>query len=122
MVVIDAGTVPPDRASHAQLPLLPAFLVGRFEGAEPWLVAPLEARTLSVGSLIHANVDETDPLRAIGVVVRIIGGTAIALVTGSTGQIASLREPGRAIPIRLAAVYREGMDLVAALGSGAGPA
>lgn len=102
------------------LPLPPSYLNGRYAGAELWVVAPDEKRLLEPGTLIHANPDTTDPLRAIGVVVRSINGAAVALVSGQQGQVASAREPGRAIGIRLLAPYREGMDLAAALSGGAG--
>lgn len=102
------------------LPLPPPYLAGRFAGAELWVVRPGEKRMLEPGTLIHADADTTDPLHAIGVVVRNINGTAIALVAGAMGQMASAREPGRVIGVQLVAPYREGMDLAAALGSGAG--
>jgi sarcosine oxidase subunit alpha len=71
-----------------------------------------------VGTLVYASPDESNPLKAIGTVVRIMQGFAIALVAGTTGQSVCVREPGRAITIRLVAPYREGMDLAAALGGG----
>ncbi|WP_332693568.1 FAD-dependent oxidoreductase [Devosia sp.] len=108
------------RRSTTPLPLPPPYLVGRYQGAELWVVVPDEKRVLEPGTLIHANPDATDPLRAIGVVVRSINGAAVALVTGTKGQSASAREPGRATGIRLLAPYRDGMDLAAALGGGAG--
>ncbi len=44
-------------------------------------------------------------------VVRIVYVKAIALVAGHPEPAASVREPGRAIGIRLVAPYREGMPL-----------
>lgn len=114
---VDHGTA---ERPTAPLPLPPPYLAGRFAGAELWVVKPDEKRALEPGTLIHADADTTDPLHAIGVVVRNINGTAIALAAGAMGQMASAREPGRAIGVQLAAPYREGMDLAAALGSGAG--
>ena len=104
MVVIETGEHIGSRAS-SPLPLLPAYLTGRYAGATLWVVAPDDARVLDVGALIYPNADVTDPLRAIGVVVRIIEGKAIALVAGSAGQAASVREPHRAVGIRLVERY-----------------
>lgn len=106
--------------SAAPLPLPPPYLGGRYAGAELWVVVPDEKRVLEAGTLIQADPDATDPLQAIGVVVRSLNGTAIALVAGTKGQAASAREPGRMTGIRLLTPYRDGMDLAAALGSGAG--
>jgi sarcosine oxidase subunit alpha len=100
--------------------VIPPYLEGRFAEAQLWLVAPQENRLLETGTLIHAGPDETDPLHAIGVVLRNVEGAAIALVRGAPGEVASLREPGRTIAIRLVAPYRVGMNLAAALGSSAG--
>jgi sarcosine oxidase subunit alpha len=108
------------RRSIAPLPLPPPYLGGRYEGAELWVVVPDEKRVLEPGTLIHVNPDATDPLQAIGVVVRSINGAAVALVTGTKGQAASARDPGRSTDIRLLTPYRDGMDLAAALGGGAG--
>lgn len=109
MVVIESGEE--SEVQRPPAPLPPLYLQGRYEGAVLWLVAPTEARVLDVGALIYRNADEADPLKAIGVVVRIIDGKAIALVAGHPDQAASVREPGRAIGIRLVAPYREGMPL-----------
>lgn len=103
------------------LPLPPPWLLGRYADAVLFVVDPVEQRRLTVGTLIHAGPDERDALKAIGVVVRIIEGTAIALVAGVEGQVASVREPGRSVAIRLGAAYSDGMDLGAALGGGASP-
>ncbi|SEP76526.1 sarcosine oxidase subunit alpha [Devosia sp. YR412] len=119
MVGVDVEELaPPDKSP---LPLPPPYLLGRYANASLFVVAPSEQRLLSPGSLIHIDPDSADPLNAIGVVVRIMDGAAIALVIGTTGQTASLREPGRVIPIRLVAAYSEGMDLAAALGGSASP-
>ena len=101
--------------------LPPAYLLGRHAGAQLFVVTPVEQRQLIVGTLVYAGPDESDPLKAIGTVVRIVQGVAIALVAGTSGQSASVREPGRAITIRLVVPYSEGMDLSAALGGGASP-
>ncbi|QQR35629.1 FAD-dependent oxidoreductase [Devosia oryziradicis] len=106
MVVIEAGGNDPQPSQALAMP--PPYLEGRYDGASLWLVAPKEARALDVGALIYRDADETDPLKAIGVVVRIVDGKAVALVAGQHGQSASVREPGRAVGITLAAPYREG--------------
>ncbi|WP_156460249.1 FAD-dependent oxidoreductase [Devosia sp. Root635] len=106
MVVIESDQ--PDETAHpaGPLPLPPPWLAARYAGATLWLAVPDDARTLDAGALIHTNADETDPLKAIGVIVRIVNGTAVALVDGSAGQSASVREPGRAVGIRLVEPYR----------------
>lgn len=108
MVVIEAERDPADDP-RAPLPLPPAYLHGRYRGATLWLAAPEESRTVETGALIYANADETDPLKAIGVVARPINGQAVVLIKGSEGQSASVRESGRAIAIRLVSPYRDGM-------------
>jgi len=107
MVAIDNGNEAQDRTAPAP-PLPPPYLAGRYPGAALWLVAPHDSRRLDVGALIFANADETDPLRAIGVIVRSVDDGAVALVSGSAGQTASVREPGRAVGIRLVEPYRRG--------------
>jgi sarcosine oxidase subunit alpha len=109
MVVIESAAEAP--LEGAPIPLLPRYLQDRYEGATLWLVIPREARALDVGALIYRDADETDPLKAIGVVVRLVDGKAVALVAGQQDQSASVREPGRAVGVRLAAPYREGMPL-----------
>ncbi|MHA6691540.1 FAD-dependent oxidoreductase [Devosia sp. A449] len=106
MVVITGDDAEPRCGPAIPLPLPPSFLTGRHAEAQLFVIAPDEARLLEVGALIYANADETDPLSAIGVVVRIIGDKTIALVRGSAGQHASLREPGRAIAIKLIENFR----------------
>ena len=101
MVVIESGESAAARPASGALPLPPPYLAGRYDGAALWVVAPDEQRALDVGALIHADADQTDPLRAIGVVVRIVDGGAVALVAGIQGQAASVREPGRAVRIVL---------------------
>src|SRR5690606_8272857 len=106
MVVIADDGAEPRRGPAIALPLPPSFLTDRHADAQLFIIAPGEARVLEMGALIYADADETDPLNAIGVVVRIIGDKTIALVRGSAGQQASLREPGRAIAIKLIENYR----------------
>jgi sarcosine oxidase subunit alpha len=106
MVAVDSDEGDDIGGSTAPLPLPPTWLAGRYDGATLWIVAPDDARMLDVGALIHADADATDPLKAIGVVVRIVDGKAVALVAGSAGQSASAREPGRAVGIRLVEPYR----------------
>lgn len=106
MVAVDSVDAGEPNRSTAPLPLPPAYLLGRYDGAGLWLVAPDDARQLDVGALIQANADEIDPLKAIGVVVRVLNGKAIALVAGHAGKAAWVREPGRAVAIRLVEAYR----------------
>ena len=105
MVAMDAGHAEKPGTS-APLPLPPAWLSGRYSGSTLRIVVPDDAsRTLDIGALIFRDADQSDPLAAIGVVVRIVDGKAIALVAGAEGDIASAREAGRAIGIRLAGPY-----------------
>ena len=90
-------------------PLPPTYLQGRYPGAALWLVAPSEARVLDVGALIYRDADQTDPLEAVGVVVGIVDGKAIALIAGHPDQAVSVREAGRAIGVRVLAPHRGGM-------------
>ena len=113
-----------EASTRLPLPLIPSFLAGRFgSGAQLWVIAPSETRTLEPGALIHRSADDTDPLAAIGVVVRVTTDATIALLAAShTGasQTAAVREQDRATSVRLVAPYVAGMSLAAALGSGAG--
>ena len=87
------------------------------------MIAPSETRTLEPGALIHRSADDTDPLAAIGVVARVTTDATIALLAAShtgTSQTAAVREQDRATSVRLVAPYVAGMNLAAALGSGAG--
>lgn len=124
VAIAEPESVAGGTATSLPLPLFPAFLVGRFGGrGQLWLVAPSEERSLEPGALIQPDADSTDPLGAIGVVVRPLKGAAVALFDTTrvtAGQRASVRDHGRAIPVRLVVVYREGMDLAAALGGRAG--
>lgn len=105
--------------SREAAPMPPRYLAARYSGAELFVVAADDGRALETGALIQADADETDPLKAIGVIVRSVEGAAIALVRSEAGQTASVRVPGRAIAITLMAPWRPGMDLAAALGGGA---
>jgi sarcosine oxidase subunit alpha len=113
-----------EQSARPPLPLVPSFLAGRFgTDAQLWVIAPSETRTLEPGALIHRSADDTDPLTAIGVVVRVIADATIALLAaGHTGigQTAAVREQDRATSVRLVAPYVAGMSLAAALGGSAG--
>jgi sarcosine oxidase, subunit alpha len=124
MVAIAAAPAAGSEASaRPPQPLVPSFLSGRFgNDAQLWVIAPSETRTLEPGALIHRSADDTDPLSAIGVVVRVTTDATIALLAAShtgAGQTAAVREQDRATSVRLIAAYVAGMDLAAALGSGA---
>lgn len=78
---------PPAATGQSAEGVPPAWLAGRF-GAAPavWLVEPDDGRRLSVGCLIHADADEADPLRAIGVIFAPAPGGAaggLGLLEGS---------------------------------------
>ncbi|HEV7344777.1 MAG TPA: FAD-dependent oxidoreductase [Devosia sp.] len=105
MVVIEGAPSAPVTAARAAGPMPPPYLTGRYAGASLWSIVPEEKRVLDVGALIYADADEADPLRAIGVVVRVSGGNAVALVAGRQGQVVSVREPGRAISVTLTAAF-----------------
>jgi sarcosine oxidase subunit alpha len=104
-MVLLADEAPESRPAPQSLPLPPDYLRGRYRHAQLFRVAPNDARQLETGALIYADADETDPLRAIGVVVRVTGKETIALVAGAIGQTASLREPDRTVAITLLARY-----------------
>ena len=104
MVVIESEVGTEVRQPPAPLP--PLYLYGRYTGAALWYIAPREARLLDVGALIYRDADETDPLKAIGVVAGTIEGRAIALVTGHADQAVSVREPGRSIAATLVSIHR----------------
>jgi sarcosine oxidase subunit alpha len=92
------------------LPLVPDYLVGRFGGgAQVWVITPNETRMLEAGALIHGNADETDPLKAIGIVLGIRKDVTLALIAATnTGPAAAVREQGRATTIRLVSPYGDG--------------
>jgi sarcosine oxidase subunit alpha len=122
MVVIGTSGAAPS-AKRVTPPLVPAFLAGRFgNDAELWLVAPVEARMLEPGSLIHRSSGDSNPQHAVGVVLQATDKGAIALIARQQPHTLSLRDHSRAIAIRLIAPYVEGMDLAAALGGNAGAA
>jgi sarcosine oxidase subunit alpha len=121
MVVLGTSAATPSKPVTP--PLVPAFLAGRFgEDAELWLVAPVEARMLEAGSLIHRSSSDNNPQHAVGVILRTTDKGAIALIAKQQKQTLSLRDHGRAIAIRQVAPYVEGMDLAAALGGNASAA
>mgnify|MGYP003644584956 CR=1 FL=1 len=95
-------------------PLVPDFLAGRFgDKAEMWLIRPDEARSIEPGALIQPNGDVTDPLAAIGVVLRPAEGGTLVLLAASharAGQSLTVREHGRAIAVRLVAPHDGGAD------------
>lgn len=103
---------------------IPGYLAGRFgPDAQLWIVASADRRNLDTGALIYRSADDTDPLLAIGAVVRRGDGAAMALLGGISLQPdahVSLRDHNRAIGLRLIAPYRAGMRLAAPLGGGAG--
>ena len=114
MVAIAAAhTTGSEDSARPPLPLVPSFLAGRFgNDAQLWVIAPSETRTLEPGALIHRSADDTNPMAAIGVVVRVTTDATIALIAAShTGasQTAAVREQDRATSVRLVAPYVAGM-------------
>lgn len=105
---------------------IPAYLTERYGiGAELWIVAATDRRNLDTGALIYRDADDTDPLQAIGVIVRPGEGAAMALLAAGPYAVdahVSLRDHGRAIALRLTAPYQSGMKLVAPLRGEASPA
>ncbi|GLQ10261.1 hypothetical protein GCM10007913_21930 [Devosia yakushimensis] len=100
------STGPAPIQNTGELPLVPAFLAGRFgDDAGLWLVAATEARRLEPGSLIHRSSQQSHPSEAIGVVLRDTAQGAIALIARDPPQTLSLRDHGRAIEIRLVSPY-----------------
>ena len=85
---------------------VPFYLAGRFgPDARVLLVVPEEERLLETGALIYPNSDGTDPLQAIGVVLRPCPGGATALLRGdipSSGRLLTVRDHGRPVPARTA--------------------
>lgn len=102
---IGLRTPDPAPVQDMTAPLPPPYLAGRFGDAELHVVTAEDGRRLETGALIQQDAEEKDPLRAIGVVVRIVDGTAIALVAGTMGQDASLMAQGRSIAIRIGAPW-----------------
>ena len=109
-----------DKRPAQPLAMPPAYLFDRFRGAGLWLISPSDQRLLDVGALIFLNADDTDPLKAIGVVVRVAEGKAIALAAGVPGQVVSVREGSSAVRAALVAPSRDELNL--ALGGSAGAA
>jgi sarcosine oxidase subunit alpha len=84
---------------------IPSYLEGRFgPGARIVEIVPAEPRQFSSGALLYRTADSTNPLDAVGVILRHGEGNAIALVNDETaqGQLAiTVRDQGRAIAARI---------------------
>lgn len=84
---------------------VPHYLMGRFgRNAHVVRLIPSEERRFEPGMLIHLSADDTDPLTAIGVVLRHHGDTATALLASTAakaGQAVSVRDHGRAIAAKV---------------------
>lgn len=112
-----AETSPPETRAG-----LPAYLGGRFgDRSVIRSVAPQEPRRLQTGALIYADVDQSDPFRAIGVLMRGGDEGALALLASGSGSgtAAFVREDNRSFPIRILE-QQVSQDLAPALGSSAG--
>src|SRR5690606_3947695 len=78
---------------------VPYYLRGRFgAGARVVRLAPAEQRMVETGALIFRSSDESHPLAAIGVVLRSVGNTAIAVVAAqaATGALV-IRDKGQIV-------------------------
>lgn len=101
---------------------IPPFLAGRFgSNGLAWSISPLEKRRLEVGALIYPNADETDPFKAVGVVLSADNNGAVALLAASSALPNSsgfVREDNRAFPVQF--LGPASLGLSPALGSGPG--
>lgn len=93
--------LPPEASPPGPGDSLPPYLHGRYPDARLLPVQPAEPRLLQAGTLIHADADQTDPLRAIGVILRADRDGALALIAGAPDQTAYAREADRAIALTL---------------------
>jgi len=95
----DEGVLP---AASPEAPAIPAFLHGRF-GPDAVLahLARFEARRFESGALIFRDHDTTDPLRAVGVVLRMRDEKIEALLAGPQslpGTKVLVRDLGQSFP------------------------
>lgn len=85
---------------------IPDFLAGRFAHAVVQRIETAEQRRLEPGTLIHRSADVSQPLMAIGVVLRQVNAVTYALLAGPAlpaGTVVSVRDHGRAVPATIAA-------------------
>ncbi|WIY53685.1 FAD-dependent oxidoreductase [Devosia sp. YIM 151766] len=98
-----AGLPPAD--DIVALEEVPAYLEGRFGDDALWVkLVPAQSRRLSSGALIYRNSDSTQPLYAVGVVLRPSGEAAMALIAAETvraGLPVIVRDQGRAIAAQI---------------------
>ena len=108
-LIADMGWRVPPAAAVAGAPEIPSYLAGRF-GPRPQLceVATADARLFETGCLIYSNSDETDPAKAVGVIVGPVpgkrsGGLAL-LGKAASGADARYfaRDGGGTVPVSVA--------------------
>ncbi len=84
---------------------IPSYLAGRFgSGARLVEVLPAEPRQFSSGALLYRTADSTNPLDAVGVILRHGDGNAIALVNeeAAHGQLSvTAQDLGRSIAAKI---------------------
>ncbi|WP_404405362.1 FAD-dependent oxidoreductase [Pelagibacterium halotolerans] len=94
---------PATRTASAPMPdEMPAFLNGRFGMRQAlWVLTPEAGRIFGPGCLVFVNTDDTDPAKAIGVVVSDGALTPRALIASGflkRGETAFIREGLVAVP------------------------
>jgi sarcosine oxidase subunit alpha len=85
---------------------IPGFLAGRYADAIVQRIETTEQRRLEPGTLIYRSADVSQPLMAIGVVLRQVNAVTYALMTGPAlpaATVVSVRDHGRAVPATIAA-------------------
>jgi sarcosine oxidase subunit alpha len=99
------------KGQAAALDHVPRYLENRFgEDAEVWTITATDDRVLEAGTLLMANSDETDPTRAVGVVLggalALLGRAGrgapslVARAVGSAAEVLATGRPGEAPPER----------------------
>jgi sarcosine oxidase subunit alpha len=118
IAIEDEQPASPITAATDAAPAVPHYLGGRFgpDSVTHGLV-PAEQRRLEIGALIYADADETDPFKAIGVVIRAgaNGSEALLAAQALARKTAYVREGNRAFAVCFADTAG---DLGPALGGG----
>ncbi|MBU1305504.1 MAG: hypothetical protein KKF33_08290, partial [Alphaproteobacteria bacterium] len=83
-------------------PLVPGYLAGRFgRDQQVWQVESDDGRALEVGTLLQPDADHSDPLGALGVVIRPGGVVLVAAEHAKPGKTMAAQEKGRTSAVRL---------------------